>query len=66
MEHRHGSSVGLGLGVYINRTIVAQHGGELGVESAAGAGATFWFTLPWGDQAEGEQAEGGGAPAKSV
>ncbi len=46
VEHRTGSSVGLGLGLYISRTIVERHGGRVGVESAPGAGATFWFALP--------------------
>ncbi len=46
VEHRTGSSVGLGLGLYISRTIVERHGGRVGIESAPGAGATFWFALP--------------------
>jgi PAS domain S-box-containing protein len=37
---------GLGLGLYIARTIIEQHGGHVGVESEVGEGATFWFTLP--------------------
>ncbi len=41
-----GSDAGLGLGLYISRLIVEQHGGEVGVESEAGNGATFWCTLP--------------------
>ncbi len=41
-----GSSVGLGLGLYITRTIIERLGGQVGVTSAPGAGATFWLTLP--------------------
>jgi len=37
---------GLGLGLYIARTIIERHGGHVGVESAVGAGSTFWFSLP--------------------
>jgi signal transduction histidine kinase len=44
--HRSGSSVGLGLGLYLSRRIVERHGGRVGVESAPGTGATFWAELP--------------------
>jgi signal transduction histidine kinase len=37
---------GLGLGLYLCRAIVEQHGGTIGVDSAPGAGATFWLDLP--------------------
>jgi PAS domain S-box-containing protein len=37
---------GLGLGLYISRTIIVGHGGAVGVESAPGTGSTFSFMLP--------------------
>ncbi len=37
---------GLGLGLYIGKTIVEAHGGQIGVESERGNGATFRFTVP--------------------
>jgi signal transduction histidine kinase len=37
---------GLGLGLYLCRNLIERHGGTIGVDSAVGAGATFWFELP--------------------
>jgi two-component system CheB/CheR fusion protein len=39
-------SGGLGLGLYIARQIVEQHGGTIGVQSVVGEGATFIVQLP--------------------
>ena len=47
------SDGGLGLGLYIVRTIIAQHQGQVGVESCPGQGATFWFMLPLADEPRG-------------
>ena len=47
---QHGYGEGLGLGLHIARTIIAQHQGQVGVESYPGRGATFWFMLPLSDE----------------
>jgi signal transduction histidine kinase len=42
----HSSQAGLGLGLYISRTIIEGQGGIVGVQSQPGEGSTFWFRLP--------------------
>ncbi|MGH2510273.1 MAG: sensor histidine kinase, partial [Ktedonobacteraceae bacterium] len=42
----HVSQAGLGLGLYISKTIIEGQQGEVGVQSTLGIGSTFWFCLP--------------------
>ncbi len=52
-SHHESHGGGLGLGLHIVRTIIAQHQGQVGVESRPGQGATFWFMLPLADDPTG-------------
>jgi signal transduction histidine kinase len=46
VEVLSGSGVGLGLGLYISRAIIERHQGQVGLQSAPGRGARFWFRVP--------------------
>jgi signal transduction histidine kinase len=40
------AQVGAGLGLWVVKTVVEAHGGQVGVDDRPGGGAVFWFTLP--------------------
>jgi signal transduction histidine kinase len=58
VDVKSGSQVGFGIGLYISKAIVEGHRGQVGVESATGQGATFWFTLPLAPLLAKEEAPG--------
>jgi len=45
-EAVQGKVEGLGLGLYIARSLVELHGGRIWVESEPGRGSTFYVTFP--------------------
>lgn len=46
MEDASRSHGGSGLGLYVAKDIVEEHGGSIGVKNRLGGGSKFWFSLP--------------------
>jgi signal transduction histidine kinase len=50
-----GERQGLGLGLFISKSIVQAHGGRIWAESRLGSGTTFFFTVPAARSSPGER-----------
>ena len=46
LRQQDGRTSGLGIGLHLVKRITELHGGHVGVNSAPGAGSTFWVRLP--------------------
>ncbi|MDQ3248860.1 MAG: PAS domain-containing sensor histidine kinase, partial [Chloroflexota bacterium] len=50
LEAQNREQYGIGLGLYVVKTIIEAHGGQLGVDARLGGGSIFWFEIPTNDE----------------
>jgi PAS domain S-box-containing protein len=48
LDSQEGEQYGIGLGLYVVKTTIEQHGGQVGVDHRPGGGSVFWVELPVG------------------
>ncbi|MCL4859296.1 MAG: PAS domain S-box protein [Caldilineaceae bacterium] len=48
LDSQEGEQYGIGLGLYVVKTTIEQHGGQVGVDDRPGGGSVFWVELPVG------------------
>jgi PAS domain S-box-containing protein len=46
LDQDNNEQYGIGLGLYVVKTIVEAHGGRVGVDDRPGGGSCFWFEIP--------------------
>ncbi|HEX7735123.1 MAG TPA: chemotaxis protein CheB [Ktedonobacteraceae bacterium] len=64
-DSEHATFPGLGLGLYISAQIVKKQGGRMWVDSTAGTGSTFFFTIPCAPQETTSQSQKEGQHVKN-
>jgi signal transduction histidine kinase len=65
-DWQSGSQIGFGIGLYLSKTIIDGHQGQVGIESAPGQGTTVSFTLPLASSpASSSPGAGEGGPASA-
>jgi two-component system phosphate regulon sensor histidine kinase PhoR len=46
LDEKDKPQYGIGLGLFLVKTIIEEHGGSVGVNEQPGGGSIFWFTIP--------------------